>query len=88
MRAFRNGRPLPTLVGVLLVAWVVLLGFAGSDALALFQQTEDHGSGGGCHCGEKLCGCASAPAGCSLVATCSCPSSGECTQRCTYDCEP
>lgn len=37
-------------------------------------------------CSASLCGCRQAPAGCSLSASCSCPSSGDCTVTCTYQC--
>lgn len=37
-------------------------------------------------CSASLCGCRQAPAGCSLSASCSCPSSGDCTVTCSYSC--
>lgn len=88
MSVFRSRTSIRFALGTLLVAWVLMLGFVSIDTSALFEQTEDHGgSGGGCHCGEKLCGCAAPSAGCSLLATCSCPSTGDCTRECTYRCE-
>lgn len=84
----QTGTSLSAVLGVLLLAWVLLLGLAGTEALAQFQQTEDHGgTSGSCRCGEDLCGCARPLAGCTLSASCSCPSSGECTQSCTYNCK-
>jgi len=85
---FQLGKRLSSIVGLLLMGSVLLLGFAGSDAHALFGQSEDPGGSGtgACHCGEALCGCKAPYAGCALTASCSCPSSGECTQTCTYHC--
>jgi len=88
MSGSQNGKAVLVIVGALLVTWVALLSFAATDASALLQQSEDPGgTGGGCHCGEALCGCASPPAGCTLDAYCSCPASGDCTRSCAYHCE-
>lgn len=87
MSIFRSARTIRVVLGALLVTWVLILGLAAIDAAPVFEQTEDHGgSGAGCHCGEKLCGCAPPSAGCSLTASCSCPTSGDCTQSCLYHC--
>lgn len=86
MRSFQNGKRLTAIVGVLLVVGVVLLGFAGSDALAQFQKTEDPGgTGESCDfCDEDECGCFPAPDGCDLTSSCNCE--GKCDRSCRYDC--
>ena len=67
MSSLRHVNGISAIVGGLLVVWAVFLGIAATDALAVFQQTEDHGnSGTGCHCGEDYCGCAPPRAGCTL----------------------
>jgi len=88
MSPSQHGKAVPMIVGALLVTSVLLLGFAATDTLAFLEKSEDPGgTGGGCHCGEKLCGCAPPPAGCTLDAYCSCPASGDCTRSCAYHCE-
>ena len=87
MSTFRSKHSVRWALGSLLIAWVLMLGLVGTDASAFLQKSPEPNTGGtGCHCGEKNCGCAAPTAGCTLKASCSCPSSGECTQTCEYFC--
>jgi hypothetical protein len=38
-------------------------------------------------CSEDKCGCGGPSAGCTLTASCTCPSNGNCSVTCTYQCE-
>ncbi|HEX2253276.1 MAG TPA: hypothetical protein VHQ65_08410 [Thermoanaerobaculia bacterium] len=38
-------------------------------------------------CSRNNCGCPGPSGGCSLSASCTCPSSGDCSVTCVYQCE-
>lgn len=74
-------------IGVFVFFAAVLSVVALVPTQAQLNDNPNSGNGqGSCMCGVALCGCAAPSNGCSLVASCSCPSSGECTESCQYNC--
>lgn len=69
-----------------LFACLVVLTLLLAPAAPVSPQPEEEHQDTCDRCSASLCGCRQAPAGCTLSASCSCPSSGDCTVTCTYQC--